>query len=192
MKSQTFSAMKYTPEHLKLWQYPSNYMGAHWNDFLVFLGQHCDSDCLTRANFDAGLKAVRAVMSKDSVPLPVTDSKHLFREPTDESTVQTVRENHWAVGWVEWIAIHESDTAALQCADKIMDKLDDYPVVDENLWSEYEQTEAEKVWRDCYQPKERAEYVRKHRDQFEFQDFADMLNCIRGKYFAGYAGELLI
>lgn len=181
----------FTPEHLSLWTYPANYMGAHWDDFYVFLGRNRDSDCLTRANFDAGLKAVRAVMSKDSVPLRETDSKHLFKEPTDEATVQVVSENHWACGWVEWIAIHKSDTAALKEADRINGKLEDYPVVDENLWSEYETEEANTVWRDCYRPKERAEYVRKHRSQFEFRDFQDMLACLRGKYFAGYAGELL-
>ena len=179
------------PEYLKLWTKPSNYMGAHWPDFYVFLGQNRDSDALTRANFDAGLKAVRAVMSKDSVPAVATDSKHLFKEPETTETVFVVRESHWACGWVEWIAIHQSDAAALQCADKIMERLEDYPVVDENLWSEYEQAEAETVWRDCYSPKERVKYVRAHRSQFEFRGFSDMLNCLRGKYFAGYAGELL-
>lgn len=39
--------------------------------------------------------------------------------------------------------------------------------------------------------RERVEYIRKHRSQFEFRDFADMLGCVRGKYFAGYASELI-
>lgn len=34
----------------------------------------------------------------------------MLRELGGESeTVRVVRESHWAVGWVEWIAIHESD-----------------------------------------------------------------------------------
>jgi len=33
--------------------------------------------------------------------------------------------------------------------------------------------------------------IREYRNQFEFRDFADMLACARGKYFAGWAGELL-
>lgn len=52
-------------------------------------------------------------------------------------------------------------------------------------------SEANAVWRDCYQLKERVEYVRKHRGQFDFRSFSDMLSCLRGNYFAGYASELL-
>lgn len=130
-------------------------------------------------------------MSAKSVPPPDTDSKHLFKEPTDEATVQRVRESHWAVGWVEWIAIHESDFAALQEADRIMAKLHDYPVLDEDLFSQYETDEAEQVWRDCYRVWERIEYIREHRQDFEFSSFADLLGCVRGRYFCGYASELL-
>lgn len=30
-----------------------------------------------------------------------------------------------------------------------------------------------------------------HREQFEFYTFAELLGCVRGKFFAGYASELL-
>lgn len=172
---------KFTPEHLQLWTRPQCYFGAQWPDFYVFLGQSRDSSALERANFDAGLKAVRAVMSKDSVP----------GDPEESATVRVVRESHWAVGWVEWIAIHESDVAALQCADKITEKLEDYPVVDENLWADYENTEANEVWRNCYNTKERIAYIREHASQFDFRDMAEMIGCVRGNYFAGYASELI-
>ena len=36
----------------------------------------------------------------------------------ESETVIVVRESHWAVGWVEWIKIHELDTTALAIADK--------------------------------------------------------------------------
>lgn len=57
--------------------------------------------------------------------------------------------------------------------------------------SEAEEEQAQEVWRDCYRPKARIEYIREHREQFEFRSFADMLGCVRGRYFAGYASELL-
>lgn len=173
--------MNYTPGHLKLWTLPQCYAGAHWNGFYVFLSQHRDSGALDRANFDTAWNIVVKAMSKDSIP----------GDADDCATCVRVRENHWAVGWVEWIAIHESDTEALKAADAAMVRLENYPVLDEELFSQYETDEADTVWRDCYRPKERAEYVRRHRSQFEFRDFADMLNCLRGKYFAGYASELL-
>ena len=54
-----------------------------------------------------------------------------------------------------------------------------------------ESEEAERIWRDCYDASQRIEYIRDHSSQFEFRSFADMLSCVRGNHFAGYASELL-
>lgn len=174
----------FTHKHLRKWSLPSCYFGAQWPDYYVFLGRSRDSDCLERANFDAGLKAIGGELASPDVEDPNDPGSAL-------SLVKVIRENHWAVGWVEWIAIHESAAEQLQIADSIKEKLEDYPVIDEHLWGEYEIEEANQIWRDCYSPAERVEWIRGHRSQFEFQDFADMLNCVRGKYFAGYASELI-
>lgn len=112
------------PKHLKLWTMPDNYMGEVWPGYYVFLGQHRDSDSLTRSNFICGLKEIGG----------------------ETETVQVVRERHWAVGWVEWIAIHQDDEKALEIADHIMDGLEDYPVVNEDHWSDLEWTEAHDYW----------------------------------------------
>ena len=169
-----------TLEHLKRWQRASNYIGATWEKWYVFLGRHRDSDCLTNSNFDQGLAAVKAVANSE-----------LSCDDDEMASVQVVSENHWAVGWVEWIAIHESDTAALECADELMARLENYPVLNEEDFSERETNEANDIWAKCYNFKERAEYIRKHRSQFDFNGFADMLQCVRGKYFAGYASDLI-
>lgn len=171
----------YIPQHLASWTLPDSYAGAHWPDHYVFLAQNRDSDCLTRANFDAGLKAIGGEQTVE----PQTDN--------DDSglAVTVVRESHWAVGWVEWIAIHKDATAALMEADRIAGKLEDYPVVCEHTWSEYETAEADQVWKNCYDWRERIDYIRQHRSQFDFHGFADLLGCVRGKYFSGYANELI-
>lgn len=169
---------------LKKWSLPSNYAGAQWPDYYVFLGRNRDSSALDRANFDAGLKAIGGELADKDKEDPNDDGSAL-------SLVRIVRENHWAVGWVEWIAIHESAVEQLRIADDIATRLEDYPVVNEDLWSQYEQEEADLVWRDCYDPSERIDYIRRHRSQFEFQGFADLIGCVRGKYFAGYASELI-
>jgi hypothetical protein len=57
--------------------------------------------------------------------------------------------------------------------------------------SEVETEEANRVWESCYSDKKRIQYIRKHRSQFEFNSFAEMLGCCRGKFFNGYASELL-
>ena len=109
---------------LKLWAWPSNYAGAEWPEWFVFLGQHRDSDCLARSNFRSALKALGGK----------TDSVHV------------VRENHWAVGWVEWIAIHRTDWTALVKAEAVLERLDAYPVVSDDDWSSLEYEEKCDYW----------------------------------------------
>jgi hypothetical protein len=114
----------YQPQHLKLWTMPQHYAGEVWPGYYVFLSQHRDSDSLTRSNFVCGLGALGG----------------------ESETVQVVREGHWAVGWVEWIAIHQDDEKALQIADEISGRLEDYPVVNEDHLSELEWNEAQDYW----------------------------------------------
>lgn len=111
-------------KNLQKWAMPAHYSGEVWPEYYVFLSQHRDSDSLTRSNFDCALKAIGG----------------------ESETVQVVRERHWAVGWVEWIAIHQDDSLALSLASGIANRLDDYPVVNENHWSELEYQEACDYW----------------------------------------------
>lgn len=159
-----------TYENIKKWTRPDHYAGAEWPEYYSSgVGQSRDSDALERSNFVSMLKALGG----------------------ESDTVIVVREGHWAVGWIEWIAIHESDEKALTEADEIMGALADYPVIDDSHWSETESEEANEVWANCYDDSERLEYIRKFRDQFEFHNYADLIGCARGKYFCGYASELL-
>lgn len=165
--------MTYKPTHLKRWKMPSNYFGEDWPDYFVFLSRHRDSDELTESNFRVALASLKR--------LPVFEGESRF----------SVRESHWAVGWIEWIAIHADDTEALKAADEIAASLENYPVLDDEDFSKLEHENAEKVWRDCYSTKERIAYMRRHSAQFEPLSFADLLGCARGNYFLGYASELL-
>lgn len=111
-------------KHLKRWTMPESYFGEVWPDYFVFLGQHRESDSVTRSNFQVGLDRLGG----------------------ESETVQVVRERHWAVGWVEWIAIHESDTAALDKAEEMLAKIEGYPVLSDDHWSELEWNEAQDYW----------------------------------------------
>lgn len=160
----------FTPEHLKRWKKPECYFGASWPEYYGSgCGQTRDSDALERSNFRSMLKALGG----------------------ESEAVIVVRENHWACGWVEWIAIHQDDEKSLVIADEIKGRLEDYPVLDESDFSDLENEDAQEIWANCFDPAERLEYVRQHRRQFDFQDWADLRACIRGDYFTGYASELL-
>lgn len=106
------------------WTRPDSYAGAEWPEYFVFLGQNRDSDALTRSNFVRGLELIGG----------------------ESDTLQVVRERHWACGWIEWIAIHESDAQALAKAEEILTALEAYPVVDEDHFSQLEWDEAAEFW----------------------------------------------
>ena len=163
----------FEPRHLKRWTMPShNYYGEVWPVFYsAGVGQSRDSDPLEQSNFATMLQL-------------------LGGEDSDE-TIIVVRESHWAVGWVEWIAIHQDNETALRIADEAKERLEDYPILDENDFSEREQQAAAETWQHCYSPQERIRYIRAYRSQFEFHDLRGMLACVRGQYFAGYASELI-
>ena len=118
------------------WVHPSSYFGATWDGWLVFLCRNRDSDLLTNHNFETALAALRAL----NTDLP--EGAHKYAD----SSVCAVRESHWAVGWVEWIAIHPSNVAAVAMANEIAGKLDAYPVLDEDRFSERETASAYESW----------------------------------------------
>jgi hypothetical protein len=80
----------YEPKHLKRWTHPEHYFGAVWpNHYSAGVGRPRDSDCLEESNFHTMLRLLGG----------------------ESDVVTVVRESHWAVDWVEWIAI-EADGSA--------------------------------------------------------------------------------
>lgn len=155
---------------LELWTMPECYVGEVWpNYYRSGFGRSRDSDCLEENNFVEALAALGG----------------------ESDTVQVVREGHWAVGWIEWIAIHADDEKAIRIAEKLNEQREDYPSLNDDTLSERKMKVADVIWRNCYNTAERLAYVRQDRAQFNFHSFADMLGCIRGNYFAGYASELV-
>lgn len=159
-----------TYDYIKLWVMPSCYAGEVWPGYYSSgVWQSRDSDALERSNFACMLTALGG----------------------ESETVLVVRESHWALGWVKWIAIHQDDETALAIADGIAGALAEYPVINEDHWSELEYWEAQEVWANCYSTSDRIAYIREHRSQFGFSDYAHMIGCVRGNYFTGHASELL-
>ena len=77
----------------------------------------------------------------------------------------------------------------------IESEIEAYPVLDEDHWSEAEASEAERVWRDCFDVEERIEYLREG-DGFDFAGIGDLLQCVRGVFppygddgYSGIIGE---
>ena len=130
--------------------------------------------------------------NRDSKPLEQSNfAAALFLLGGESDTVEVHRFGHWGPGWFEIILIDPAATDKIAIAQEIEAGLADYPVLDEEDLSRREHEEASQIWANCYRPQERIAYIRRYRSQFEFSSYADLLGCVRGNYFAGYASELV-
>lgn len=123
------------PTTLTPWKHPEFYMGENWNGwFCSPVGVHRDSGPLDRSNWNVQRTALLALAQWH----PAHEDEH-----EDEwQDVIEVTESHWAVGWVSWIAIHPTNLVAIELAEDIQERLKDYPVLDEDAYSELRWDEA--------------------------------------------------
>jgi len=106
------------------WDSSSNYIGqSDFPGLVGWLTQNRDSDCLERSNFESALELLGG----------------------ESETVEVHRFGHWACGWWEIIAF-KLNTPAHEIALEIQDGLENYPVVDENHFSEKEWNEENEYW----------------------------------------------
>ena len=135
-----------------------NYAGEIPEDkWHVVLTQSRDSEILTQSNWAVALEELGG------------ESEH----------VEIHRFGHWACGWWEALCVAK-DSDAWETAKEIHDSLSDYPVLDEEHYSEMETEEADRIWRDCFDPKERVELLRS--EGGDFNGFADLMQCVRGAF----------
>ena len=155
---------------LQKWTRPAHYFGEEWHDYYVFMSQNRDSGVLTRSNFRSALAAIGGETGFDE------------NENGEEfALVTVVRENHSLCGWVEWIAIHESNIEAIEKAEKILERLEDYPIVDEEDMSELEWEENSEYWEKYMSVSERIHHLRTH--SYTCESFADLVAAVRGSWY---------
>lgn len=94
------------------------------SDFLVLLGKNRDSDILTEVNFDKALEMLGG----------------------ESDTVQVHRFGHWACGWFELLLVHPSLKTK---AEAIQQKLDNYPILDEDGYYMALTEARDKYWSEC-------------------------------------------
>ena len=148
-----------------------NYMGEIPEDkWHVVLTRSRDSDILTESNWTVALEQLGG----------------------EGDNVEIHRFGHWACGWWEALCVSK-DSDVWETAKEIHDSLSDYPVLNEEHFCEMEAEEANKVWRDCFSPKERVELLRSEGTE-NLHNFADLLRCVRGAFAPftdnGYGGTI--
>lgn len=124
-------------EHLEKnkWVHPDSYYG-HEPDGYCIAGQSRDSDALERSNYECIFKDLLALNEK-------------LQGYNDEPFVYDFRARHWAVGWVETIIVTTNAPDELKhFAGEILCALSDYPVYNDEHFSELEYNEANAYWHD--------------------------------------------
>ena len=134
------------------------------------VGRTRDSDPLDNSNFETALELLGGERN---------------------NIVEVHRFGHWGPGWFEIIIINPKAGKTLKIAESIERSLEDYPILDEQDFYEREHEEANEIWANCYNWKERIDYIRENRSEFEFGSFSEMLEVVRGEYFIGYDNELI-
>ena len=104
---------------------------------------------------------------------------------------ETHRFGHWANGWFELVIVRPGSSCATE-AESIEGALSDYPVLDEDDFSERETEAAQQVWSRWFKgDRGRLDYIKEHRSDFEFYDWAGLIACVRGREFRGCCSEIV-
>lgn len=118
---------------LRPWTLPPSYSGARWDGYLVApCTQNRDSSTLEESNFAAQWAALAGTVAE----LPDSEEYSPIR----------VRESHFLCGWVEWVAVHPSNAEAVRVAERLAKRLENYPVLSEDDFSNREWVEYVKAW----------------------------------------------
>jgi|SRR5581483_1264628 len=128
----------------KPYRVPQNYAGLTWEGWhSAGFGRSRDSDVLEESNF----QVASAALLKLAEDAPRHElSVEMLEQLDDCLSVQIVCENHWAVGWVEWIAIHDSNVAAIELAKELCERANSYPILNESHFSNLEYERAMEFW----------------------------------------------
>lgn len=111
----------------QMWVRPDNYVGKNWNGWAVIVGRHRDSDLLSNHNYESIMEVLHC-------------------SAIDDDAWQVISVNHWAVGWIESIAVKVDNEYAACMAAQIFQQLQSYPIWDEDGYLQAEEQAVADLW----------------------------------------------
>ena len=148
----------YESKTLGRWRHPSDYGGHSPVGDYTIAGQHRDSGALARSNY----KRIFEDLVKKAVELGQPEDMETDYDKDPRQYVYDFHMGHWAVGWVEEIIIKaRAPEALIHYAEEIREGLDNYPVYDEEHFSNLEHEESSKYWAGM-SVRERCDIIKKH------------------------------
>lgn len=98
-------------------------------EYLVVLGRNRDSSLLAQSNWDEALRLLGGESDNEDGSGPV----------------QVHRFGHWACGWFELLLV-APDSPQADIAQEIQDRLEQYPILDEDNYSKRQMEAAWEYW----------------------------------------------
>lgn len=106
---------------MEIYDSPTKECFAYWGehgDWLSVIARTRDSGCLEESNYSTALKMLREVAE---------ENEDFYEEHA----------SHWLCGWVDTIVVKPGSEAETM-AEEILARTEDYPVLDEDDWTERE------------------------------------------------------
>lgn len=129
-------------DNLPRWETPESYGGFNPVGDYVIAIQYRDCEVLHQSNYQCLFK----LLEEKAEELGCLEGG-INGEGDEENMVYDFRAKHWAVGWVETLLIcQNAPQELLDYALEQLTSLEDYPVVDEEHFSEMEYEKMQSNW----------------------------------------------
>ena len=118
----------------------ASYYGDRGNWYIV-LSTHPGADTVIQSNFSVAIQRLSGIRGR--TPNPGGNLPDLPGLVVDNWAIET--SGHWLVGRVENLIV-EPGTKAEEIAREIVEQLEDYPILDEEHYSNLESEKTEELW----------------------------------------------
>ena len=132
---------------MEKWELPSCYAGYSPDGDWLLLSRHRESDTVSESNWEVALRKI-ATLGVLGFPTDGEERDEYGRiDPRSTGWSYVFRASHPLVGWVEYLLIREDAPAELiKLGHEIDEKLQAYPILDENHHSELEFNQIYDWW----------------------------------------------
>jgi hypothetical protein len=129
---------------LQPWTTPDSYAGydpvGHYGVYTI----HRDSELLDRVNMEVAIERLQAA----GATVENYNGGGWSSRPDEAPMAYIWDASHWMVGWVRYLMVRpDAPPEVIAAAEEIVSDLEDYPILDEDRWSQAEVEAADEYWK---------------------------------------------
>ena len=147
-------AWEYILNKFSVWEdnRPSDYAGTQWDGYVPFMFVNGTSHLIEHWNYK---------VTKEIIPNQNYIAIKNHPSIGEGKAIEEAKNRHWAAGYINYIMINvNAPSETVIAVAKILEVLDDYPILDEDNYHTYEDEAMEREWEYLSQD-EREEFCKK-------------------------------